>query len=209
MFIDQRFPIDISLGSTGGPGRATQIIRLASGQERRNSTRADSMRRYNAGYGVKTLAQAQKAIDFFEMTRARLHSFRWRDHSDWRSTPDGSPVTPIDQPLLRLDETHYQLAKTYNYGGSPMPYVRLITKPIAASVIINVDGVDQASPADYALDALTGIITLTAPLGQAAAVRAGYEFDVPVRFDLDQLDLSIISIDAGALVNIPIVEVIE
>ena len=49
------FPLDIALKSAGGPERKTEIVALGSGREERNARWAHSRRRYDAGYGVKTL----------------------------------------------------------------------------------------------------------------------------------------------------------
>jgi uncharacterized protein (TIGR02217 family) len=38
-------------------------------------------------------------------------------------------------------------------------------------------------------------------------VRAGFAFDVPVRFDTDKLEVSLQGIRHGAIPNIPIVEI--
>ena len=38
-------------------------------------------------------------------------------------------------------------------------------------------------------------------------ITAGFEFDVPVRFDTDQIQTSVASFQAGSVPNVPIVEV--
>jgi uncharacterized protein (TIGR02217 family) len=40
-----------------------------------------------------------------------------------------------------------------------------------------------------------------------AAVTAGYEFDVPVRFDTDKLEINLSGFQCGAVPSIPILEV--
>ena len=49
-FHEVRFPDDISRGARGGPERRTQVVELASGDEERNASWADSRRRYDAAY---------------------------------------------------------------------------------------------------------------------------------------------------------------
>ena len=61
-FHDIRFPTAISLAASGGPERRTDIVVLGSGYEERNSRWADSRRRYDAGYGVKTLDELHTVI---------------------------------------------------------------------------------------------------------------------------------------------------
>lgn len=41
----------------------------------------------------------------------------------------------------------------------------------------------------------------------SGAVRAGFEFDVPVRFDTDRIDIDLAQFDAGRIPSIPLVEV--
>ena len=84
-FDEIRFPTSISLGATGGPERRTEIVTTASGREERNSRWANSRRRYNAGFGVKSLNDIHQVVDFFEERRGRLHGFRWKDHADYKS----------------------------------------------------------------------------------------------------------------------------
>ena len=73
------FPLDIALKSAGGPERKTEIVALGSGREERNARWAHSRRRYDAGYGVKTLDALSQVVAFFEERRGRLYGFRWRD----------------------------------------------------------------------------------------------------------------------------------
>ena len=82
-FHEIRFPIDIALGSRGGPERRTDIVLTGSGREERNARWANSRRKYEAGYGVKTLAAIQAVVVFFEERRGRLYGFRWRDRTDY------------------------------------------------------------------------------------------------------------------------------
>ncbi|MHB1110835.1 MAG: DUF2460 domain-containing protein, partial [Devosia sp.] len=93
-----RFPLDVALGARGGPERATDIVTLSSGHEERNSRWAHSRRRYNAGYGVKSRADMQAVLAFFEERRGRFHSFLWRDALDHSSNGTEAPL-PTDQEL--------------------------------------------------------------------------------------------------------------
>ncbi len=117
-FHDILFPLDIALKSAGGPERRTDIVTLGSGREQRNARWADSRRRYDAGYGVKTLSALQAVVAFFEERRGQLHGFRWRDRLDHASSAPGVAVSPFDQPIGTGDGTTstFQLAKTYGAG---------------------------------------------------------------------------------------------
>jgi len=174
-FHEVRFPLDISLRGSGGPQRKTDIVTLGSGREQRNARWARSRRRYEAGYGVKTLAALSSVIAFFEERRGRLYGFRWRDRSDYSSALPGTAVGPLDQTIGQGDGVRavFQLTKTY--GSSFAPFSRDILKPVAGTVRVAVAGLEKSVGADFSVDATTGLVTFATasipPLG--AAVTAG------------------------------------
>ncbi|MGB5949474.1 MAG: DUF2460 domain-containing protein [Parvibaculum sp.] len=208
-FHEVRFPLAISFGSTGGPERRTEIVTLGSGAEERNSPWAGSRRRYNAGTGVRTLDDLHMLIEFFEARRGRLHGFRWKDRADWKSCAPGGAISPLDQRIGTGDGARaaFQLAKTYSSGGAS--FERAIRKPVAGTLRVAVDGAEKMEGADFALDAATGIVTFSggAIPASGAAVTAGYEFDVPVRFDTDFLEINLAAFEAGSVPAIPVIEI--
>lgn len=206
-FHEIRFPLDIALGASGGPERRTEIVTLGSGREERNSPWAMSRRRYNAGLGVKKLDDIHEAIAFFEARHGRLHGFRWRDRADWKSGSPGAPVTPLDQVLGVGDgaRTAFQLVKTYVSGAAS--YAREIVKPVTGSLRVAVAGEAMEEGTDFSADHATGILTFAVAPGEGAAVTAGFEFDVPVRFDTDFLDINLAAFEAGSVPDIPVVEI--
>lgn len=209
IFHEVLFPLDVALGASGGPERATEIVATATGREERNTRRADSRRRFDAGTGVKTFAALHEVLVFFEERRGRLHGFRWRDRLDHSSAPPGTPLAPGDQTLGTGDGTNRVFALAKTYGALHAPYVRAIAKPVAGSVRVAVAGVEQAVGAAFACDASTGLVTFlpghVPPPG--ARVSAGFLFDVPVRFDTDFLEVDLSAFAAGAIPRIPVVEI--
>lgn len=208
-FHEIRFPTAIAFGSTGGPERRTEIVTLGSGAEERNSSWADSRRRYNAGHGLRSLDDVHEAIAFFEARRGRLNGFRWKDRTDWKSHAPGAAILPGDQILGAGDgaRANFQLVKTYASGGAS--YVRTIAKPVAGTLRVAVAGVEKTLGTDFSLDAATGLVTFlpgSVP-ASGSSVTAGFEFDVPVRFDTDFLEINLGAFEAGSIPNIPIVEV--
>lgn len=203
-FHEIRFPTNIAFGSSGGPERRTEVVTLGSGGERRNARWAQSRRRYDAGYGVRSLADLHQVIAFFEERRGKLFGFRWRDRADDSSTTPGTEPTAIDQALGVGDgvKTTFPLKKTY--GALHAPYERGIAKPVEGSVLVAIDGV---ATEDFALDPATGVVTLTEAPAEGALVTAGFRFDVPVRFDTDQLVINLAAFEAGEIPSIPIVEI--
>lgn len=206
-FHEIRFPLGIALGASGGPERRTEIVTLGSGREERNSPWAMSRRRYNAGLGLKKLDDIHEAIAFFEARHGRLHGFRWRDRADWKSGSPGAPVTPLDQVLGEGDGARaaFQLVKTYVSGEAS--YTREIVKPVAGSLRLAVSSEAMAEGADFSADHTTGIVTFAVALAEGASVTAGFEFDVPVRFDTDFLDINLAAFEAGSVPDIPVVEI--
>ncbi|HEY7644690.1 MAG TPA: DUF2460 domain-containing protein [Hyphomicrobiales bacterium] len=208
-FHEIRFPTAISFGATGGPERRTDVVVLGSGHEERNQRWADSRRRYEAGYGVKSLDDLEAVIAFFEERRGRLHGFRWKDHADFRSCTASASPSSTDQSLGAGDGTTaaFQLAKSY--GASFAPWIREIKKPVEGTLLVAVDGVAQAEGADFLCDYTTGLVTFEAGSIPAlgAVVTAGFEFDVPVRFDTDRLEISLEGFRHGSIPSIPVVEV--
>ena len=208
-FHDVRFPTGISRRASGGPERRTDVVALASGHEERNSRWAHSRRRYNAGYGIRTLDEIHAVIGFFEERRGRLYGFRWKDHTDFRSGPPQAAVEPTDQLIDEGDgaTAAFQLIKSYGAGTSA--YVRPITKPVAGTVRVAVDGVEKTAGGDFTADPQTGIVTFLpgAVPAPGAPVTAGFEFDVPVRFDSDVLTINLDAFAAGQIPDIALVEV--
>lgn len=202
-----RFPLDVALGARGGPERATDVVTLASGREERNSRWVHSRRRYNAGYGVKSRADMQAVLAFFEERRGRFHSFLWRDGLDYSSNGTDVP-TALDQAIGTGDGVRVSYYLTKRYGASFDPYLRPITKPVGGSVLVAVAG-NSLAAADFSVDLLTGLVTLEAAPADGAAVTAGFLFDVPVRFDIDRLDVELSSFDAAEVPAIPLIEVRE
>lgn len=208
-FHEVRFPTAISFGSSGGPERRTEIVVLGSGHEERNTRWADSRRKFNAGYGVKNLDDLHSAISFFEERRGKLYGFRWKDHTDFLSCPPLMTITNQDQFLGEGDgvQTDYQLTK--QYGTDHAPYIRKITKPVEDTLILAVDNIPKTMGLDFQINSTTGIVSfLPGSIPQTGQViTAGFEFDIPVRFDTDSLKINMSRFNAGEIPDIPIIEV--
>lgn len=207
-FHDVRFPTGVTRGSRGGPERRTEIVVLGSGHEERNSRWADSKRRYDAGYGIKSLDDLHAVLAFFEERRGRLHAFRWKDWSDYKSCAPSATPQATDQAIGTGDGATATFQLTKIYGSGYAPWARTILLPVAGTVSVAVDGVLQ-DPESYALGTNTGLVTFlpeAVPLADAP-VTAGFEFDVPVRFDTDRLEIDLSDFEAGSIPQIPIVEV--
>lgn len=205
-FHEARLPARLAFGCTGGIERRTEVVTLASGFERRSSPWALGRRRYLIATATRPLDEVAELVAFFEARRGRLAGFRFRDIADFKScAPSGQP-TAADQPIGTGDGTRkvFQLAKTY--GGGAEAVVRPIAKPVAATVKVAVAGVALAAGA-FSVDATTGLVTLAAAPAAGVEVSAGFEFDTPVRFDLDRLDVTLEGFAAGRVAACALVEV--
>ncbi|MBV1693163.1 MAG: TIGR02217 family protein [Hyphomicrobiales bacterium] len=208
MFHDIRFPTAISRGARGGPERRTDIVALGSGAEERNARWADSRRSYDAGYGVTSLDDLHAIVAFFEERRGRLHGFRWRDPLDHKSCAPNAAISPLDQQIGVGTGTRATFELTKLYGSTIAPYARRITRPVAGSVVVAVAGITQPGTA-YTVDHATGTVAFLSgrvPIS-GALVTAGFEFDVPVRFDTDKLEINLSGFRSGAIPSIPLIEI--
>ena len=206
-FHEIRFPAALSFGSSGGPERRTEIVTLSNGFEERNTPWAHARRRYDAGLGLRSLDDLETVIAFFEARRGQLHGFRWKDWTDYKSCAPSAVPSATDQPIGTGDgiaDTFF-LGKTYQSG--PSSYLRPIVKPVAGTVKVAVGGVEQVEGVDFAVDLVTGTVTLVDVPGAGVPVTAGFEFDVPVRFDTDRVQVSVASFEAGEVPNLPVIEV--
>tara|TARA_R110002124_G_scaffold112828_1_gene267054 strand:+ start:82 stop:708 length:627 start_codon:yes stop_codon:yes gene_type:complete len=204
-FHEIRFPDNISRGARGGPERRTQIVELASGDEERNASWANSRRRYDAAYGIRRADDLATVVAFFEARGGRLYGFRWKDWGDYKSCqPSGTPSV-TDQAIGIGDgaTTTFQLMKAYTSGAQT--WTRTIAKPVAGTVMLALNGIAQAS--GWSVDATTGEVVFTTAPTSGISVTTGFEFDVPVRFDTDQLDVTHDLERLGSITSIPLIEV--
>ncbi len=204
-FHEVRFPDDISRGARGGPERRTQIVELASGDEERNASWANSRRRYDAAYGIRRADDLAAVVAFFEARIGRLYGFRWKDWADYKSCLPSQTPAATDQTIGAGDgaTTAFQLMKSYVSGAQT--WTRTITKPVAGTVLVTIDGVEATS--GWSVDTTTGLVTFTTAPAAGAAITAGFEFDVPVRFDTDTLDVTLDIERLGSITSIPLIEV--
>lgn len=196
-FHDTRFPSEISYGSSGGPEYATDIVISQSGHEARNINWGQARARYNVAHGVKSNTQLHELIAFFRARKGRAYGFRFKDWSDYQA--QGQRIGTGDG--ARND---FQLIKTYENGG--VVETRTITKPVAGSVAIFLDGSPQTLGVDATVDHLTGVVSFVIAPAPDAIIRADFEFDVPVRFDTDRLSATLDAYGTGSWQDIPLIE---
>jgi uncharacterized protein (TIGR02217 family) len=206
-FHEIRFPANLSFGSVGGPERRTEVVTLSNGFEERNTPWAEARRRYDAGVSLRSLDDIGDMIAFFEARQGQLHAFRWKDWADYKSCRASGAVAFTDQVIGTGDgeAVDFRLIKTYASG--PSVQVRRICKPVQGTVRVGLQGDEAQEGMQFGVDWTNGIVTFATPPAVGEQVTAGFEFDVPVRFDTDRIQVSVASFQAGDVPNVPVVEV--
>lgn len=206
-FHEVRFPASLSFGSVGGPQRHTDVVELANGFEERNTPWAHSRRRFDAGAAMRSVDDLEHLIAFFEARQGQVYGFRWKDWSDYRSCTAMEEPDYRDQVIALGDDVtaKWQLMKTYRSGAHV--YQRPISKPVGGSVRMGLAGELQTEGVHFEVDHTTGVVSFAHPPNAGDEITACYEFDVPVRFDTDQLAVNMATFQAGDVPSVPVVEV--
>jgi uncharacterized protein (TIGR02217 family) len=198
-FHDVSLPDVLARAVRGGPVDATELVTFALGREMRVQARSRLRRRYEISTVDLGPEEAYTLLSFFEARRGRLFAFRLRDPVDHRSCgPLGKPG-PLDQAIGVGDGATrvFNLHKSYVDAGGAS--TRSITKPAPGTVRVSIDG-REAGASAFACDAAPGRVTFAIAPPAGAAIRAGFMFDVPVRFDVDRLDLPLAGSGRAAVI---------
>ena len=206
-FHDVSLPMKFALGAAGGPEWKTQVTQMASGKEFRNGLWAGSRRRWEVGGAVHSHEDLENLTAFFEARRGKLHSFRFKDITDWKSCPQADDVTPHDQYIGSGDgqSVNFELRKAYQSGGETL--YRKISKPIIETIRVAIDG--QEVIGGWRFDSANASIEFDQAPSLNASVHVGYEFDLHARFDTDILTVSLDHLNAGRIVSAPVIEVVD
>ena len=206
-FHEVRFPTALSFGSAGGPQRRTEIVTLTNGFEERNTPWEHSRRHYDAGIGLRSMDDVDAVISFFEARRGQLYGFRWKDWADFKSCKPTKDISPLDQDIGRGDGLTRVFKLTKSYISGDHGYTRPILKPVKGTVRIALAGDPRHETTDFEVDTATGEVTFASAPDVDVRVTAGFEFDVPVRFDTDRILTSAATFNAGEVPSVPVIEV--
>lgn len=202
-FHDVRLPEQIELGATGGPTWSTQIIATAGGAERRNANWSQARRSYNLASGLRTRADMATLLAFWHARQGRAFGFRFKDWADFEMPRQSLGTTNGSQAA-------FPIFKRYSSGG--VHHDRLITRPVSGTVRCWQNGVERSlggGPTQFAVNLSTGVITLGSTLAATTgqAVEISCEFDVPVRFDMDDMELELRTFASQRWGNIRLIEI--
>ncbi|WOK36311.1 DUF2460 domain-containing protein [Sphingomonas sp. C3-2] len=203
-FDDVDFPLALGREASVSPGFSTAIVTMASGHEQRNADWANARMQFDAGPGVRSEADMGELIVFFRARRGAARGFRFRDPFDYSSSGMNGVPGPLDQRIGMGDGRTAEFPLVKHYGEGDEPQLRDITRPVAGSVIVAVDG---AVAAGWTLQG--GTLVFDTPPAEGALVTAGYLFDVPVRFAEDRLEVTRATFLAGEVVSVPLIEIRE
>ncbi|MEE8608993.1 MAG: DUF2460 domain-containing protein [Nitrospiraceae bacterium] len=216
-FHDVRLSDDIERGAVGGPRFKTRVLQLESGFEQRNIDWENTRGEWDISYGLMSMedialeTNVHDIRDFFYAREGRAHGFRFKDWSDFEIGDFTSPTTDNQQIALGDDATTvFTVFKRYSSGG--IDYDRTIKKLVDTTVVVLLDNVVQVS--GVTVDVNLATITFdvapastggTGPGGEEI-VGIATEFDVPVRFDDDQLNINVALFNVGSIPAIPLKE---
>jgi uncharacterized protein (TIGR02217 family) len=198
-FIEVQFPVDISYGSSGGPEYATNILNTTNGCEIRQIKLYNSKMKFNISTGIRNKQQVEQLISFFRCCKGRYTAFRFKDWTDFKGQSEAVKI---------INNNNLQLIKTYKLHDNTTEE-RIITKPVKNTVFIYIDK-EKIDEAQLEIDYTKGRIILPPhiKITENTRITADFEFDVPVRFDIDYLPITIENYNFYSLTPIQLIEVL-
>ena len=200
-FDDVAYPLALGLDASASPEFSTSVAVTASGHERRNALWSDARMRYDVGPGLRSQAELRVLIDFYRARYGPARGFRLRDPYDFSSNEGDGEPTALDELIGTGDGVLADFQLRRNYGEQQRP----ITRPQPGSILVSVDGVAGSGWSHIG----KGVIRFASPPAAGAEIRAGFLFDVPVRFAEDRLDVSGATFAAGEAPSVPLIEIRE
>lgn len=175
-FDEVQFPTDISQGAKGGPSFRTTVSITGSGTEQRVAQWNNPLYKWEVNHALKSITAAQTLLSFFYARMGRARGFRFKDWNDYQVAGEAS---------VFITTTTFQIVRRYTSGAVTM--VRNIKKPVTGSISLTDNLGATVNPALYTVDTTTGIITFGVAPSYVPNVTC--QFDVPVRFDTDEMPL--------------------
>lgn len=199
-FDEVRFPEDVSYGSSGGPVFKTQIFEAYRGGEKRNIDWASPLMEFDVAYGIRTDDQMARVIDFFNARQGKLRGFRYKNWANYQIVNDNIAVgngVSNRLPIIR----------TYGFPAT-QTYKRLY-KIVPGSVVgVRIASEILTEGEDYIIDYNSGEIVFSTDRipGEGVPIKVtNLEFDEPVRFDTDNIQIVIDSYNNNSIGQLPLV----
>jgi len=196
-FSEERFDADWTAGARGGPEFNTYIVASSSGYEYSNANWQDARYSYDIGNQLLTASQKDYITSFFQARKGRHQGFRLKDWADYIATEQTIGVGNGTATVFQLYKNYVTSLSTTN---------RKITKPVSGTLVIKVNGVVTVA---FTPNYTTGTITFASAPPNGHPVTASFEFDVPVRFDIDRIDFIYQVIQGAGLYNVDSIPLVE
>ena len=199
-FVEERFPECVSFGSSGGPGFKTSVFEFDSGFTASTIEWERIRARYDVTFENATPADIEEVEDFFYGVRGRAVGFRYKDWTDYQIS---------QQNVLVGDGTtnRFQIFKRYVSGSNI--FDRVIKKPVRNTIDMTLNGAPITENGEFFVNYSKGEIVFRTPPPPGAIGTITYlEFDVPVRFDTDQLSVSYDDFQQLNVNSLPLVELL-
>lgn len=198
------------------PRWSTELVRVDSGAEQVNQRWSHPLYRFTLPEAVRDQDIYEAVRDTWLAMRGPVKTWPWKDPLDFASRAlvkpnQEPPITMMDQVLGTGDglQTEFQLVKAYTRGGET--YTRNIHLPVVSSVLLSQNGVaitDTSSPSPYTISRPGGVVTFLTPPAVGVVVRAGFLYDVEVRFESDDsFDGIVQTFGLGGFADLTFVEV--
>ena len=197
-FQNTRLQTNVNFGTRGAPNFSTGIFVNDAGAETRVGRWTAPLREYEADFSDRLQYHIYDLLQFFIAMNGPLHSFRFKDWTDYATTSNGTThlpdVTGSIPTVSNADvvigtgdgsETDFTLAKEYVDTPAAITRTRLLQKPVSGTVTVAIDGVAKTEGVDYTVNYTTGVVTFGSAVTNLLDVTAGCEFDVEVRFGDD------------------------
>jgi len=193
-FVEEQFPTDISFGSIGGPEFKTIIVENQIGKEVRQIYSNFAKHFYEINLPPKNQIGIDKLLSFFHNRMGQAIGFRFKDWNDYKIS--GARIAEADGSQIQ-----FQIHKIYQTLNSKI--IRKISKPVVGTLAIH--GFDKNQ---YSCNFATGLIKFHTPPKKGTEIVIDVEFDIPVRFATDKLQVKIINNDLRELQTVKLVEII-
>ena len=204
-FHNVRLDEDVERDAQGGPGFSTSILTLSSGFEKRNIDWERSRGQWDLSYGLDRKARQEEVLAFFYARQGRAIGFRFKDWTDYQIGQSSPSLVPQEIAVADGAQTQFQIVRRYTSGA--FVFDRAITRPVAGTVRVFEDSTEVTLSVSVNND--TGVVTFFGAPSINTSIRVLCEFDVPVRFDIDQLDLRAVRDDVFSFPSVPIIELRE
>lgn len=204
-YLTEAFPYVFSYRASRQFQYRTSVVKAVSGKAERNAIWSYPLHVYQVPLANRLQTEMEGLFEFWHAAGGREHTFGLRDPFEYSTTTLGSAVAATDQPLgtATAGQDEFQLRKAYTRGGQTR--YRKITRPVAADLLVAINGTPTAA---YTLGA-GGVITLNTPATGGEVVTWGGTFLVPVAFDDDVMEQLIHEYSGGEYVGDAVLRLAE